>query len=65
MLLDFVPNHASTESEYFIESEKRNPDYEDYFMWEDPLWVDPDNETNRLPPSNWVSLNRRIAFSTT
>lgn len=55
VLLDFVPNHASIESEYFLESVKRNPEYEDYFIWADPVWVDPDNATNRLPPSNWVS----------
>ncbi|KAI5635972.1 alpha amylase, catalytic domain-containing protein [Phthorimaea operculella] len=54
VLLDFVPNHASTESDYFIKSEAGDPEYRDFFVWADPL-PDPDNETNRLPPSNWVS----------
>ncbi|CAB3231556.1 unnamed protein product [Arctia plantaginis] len=54
VLLDFVPNHASTQSHYFIESEANNPRYRDYFMWDDGL-EDPNNASNRLPPSNWVS----------
>ncbi|KAL4705307.1 hypothetical protein ACJJTC_018993 [Scirpophaga incertulas] len=39
VLLDFVPNHASTESEYFKKSVARELDYEDFFIWADPLWV--------------------------
>ncbi|XP_049871103.1 maltase A1-like [Pectinophora gossypiella] len=54
VLLDFVPNHASNESEYFIKSEARDPEYEDFLVWADGL-PDPDNESNILPPSNWVS----------
>ncbi|XP_026737750.1 maltase A1-like [Trichoplusia ni] len=54
VLLDFVPNHASTESKYFIKSEESDPKYKDFFVWADG-YVDPENETNMLPPSNWVS----------
>ncbi|XP_045510802.1 maltase 1-like [Colias croceus] len=54
VLLDFVPNHASNESEYFIKSEAREPGYEDFFIWADGL-EDPNNPNNTLPPSNWVS----------
>ncbi|KAG6452995.1 hypothetical protein O3G_MSEX007927 [Manduca sexta] len=54
VLLDFVPNHASNESEYFIKSEARDPFYEDFFVWADPL-PNPDNSSVRRPPSNWVS----------
>lgn len=39
---------------YFNQSVAGHPDYKDFFIWADPLWVDPENETNRLPPSNWV-----------
>lgn len=53
VLLDFVPNHASTQSEYFEKSEDNDPDYRDWFMWDDGL-EDPYNASNRLPPSNWV-----------
>lgn len=53
VLLDFVPNHASTESVYFTRSEARTPGYENYFVWADPR-TDPNNASNRLVPSNWV-----------
>ncbi|XP_063839052.1 maltase 2-like [Ostrinia nubilalis] len=55
VLLDFVPNHASTEAQYFKDSVAGDEKYKDFFMWADPLWVDPENASNRLPPSNWVS----------
>ncbi|XP_037977062.2 maltase A1 [Plutella xylostella] len=54
VLLDFVPNHASTESQYFKDSEDRVEGFEDFFVWADGLH-DPENESNILPPSNWVS----------
>ncbi|XP_063375874.1 maltase A1-like [Cydia fagiglandana] len=54
VLLDFVPNHASTYSDYFSESEAGNPEFADYFVWADG-YPDPDNDSNILPPSNWVS----------
>lgn len=54
MLLDFVPNHASNESDYFKKSEARDPEYEDFFVWADGI-PDPNNASNILPPSNWVS----------
>ncbi|KAI8427354.1 hypothetical protein MSG28_001922 [Choristoneura fumiferana] len=57
VLLDFVPNHASTFSEYFEESEAGNPEYADYFVWADG-YPDPDNDTNRLPPSNWFAVEQ-------
>ncbi|XP_046961158.1 maltase 1-like [Vanessa cardui] len=54
LLLDFVPNHASNESDYFKKSLAREPGYEDFFIWADAR-PDPNNASNRLPPSNWVS----------
>ncbi|CAG4991497.1 unnamed protein product [Colias eurytheme] len=51
VLLDYVPNHASNESEYFIKSQRREPGYENYFVWADPVMV---NGT-RTVPSNWIS----------
>lgn len=53
VLLDYVPNHASTESNYFLRSELRDPVYDNYFIWADGR-PDPNNETNTLVPSNWV-----------
>ncbi|CAH2988412.1 unnamed protein product [Chilo suppressalis] len=54
VLLDYVPNHASTESLYFKNSEARVPGYEDYFVWADPR-PNPLNQSDRLVPSNWIS----------
>ncbi|XP_075991828.1 maltase 2-like [Anticarsia gemmatalis] len=54
VILDYVPNHASIESHYFIKSEAREPGYENYFVWADPR-PDPENPNNRLVPSNWIS----------
>lgn len=52
-MLDYVPNHASTYSDYFIKSENREPGYEDYFVWADPVMVDGKPDV----PSNWVRTN--------
>lgn len=53
MLLDYVPNHASTESEYFKKSVAREPGYEDFFIWADAKI---DVNGNRTVPSNWVTF---------
>ncbi|XP_065367011.1 maltase A2-like [Calliphora vicina] len=55
ILLDFVPNHSSDESVWFQSSVKREPGFEDFYMWHDGK-VDPANPTQRLPPSNWNSI---------
>ncbi|KPI98466.1 PREDICTED: maltase 1-like [Papilio xuthus] len=52
VLLDYVPNHASTESEYFKKSVAREPGYENFFIWADPKI---DANGNRTVPSNWIS----------
>ncbi|XP_053607321.1 maltase A1-like [Plodia interpunctella] len=53
VILDHIPNHASTESLYFQRSEARVEGYEDFFVWAHPR-PNPDNDT-RLLPSNWIS----------
>lgn len=35
IMLDFVPNHTSDLHQWFIESEKGNPEYSDYYVWDD------------------------------
>ncbi|CAK1603627.1 unnamed protein product [Parnassius mnemosyne] len=52
VLLDYVPNHASTESDYFKRSVAREPGYENYFVWADPVI---DSQNNSRVPSNWIS----------
>lgn len=54
IILDYVPNHASTDSEYFKKSVAREPGYENYFVWADPVVT---NTSNREVPSNWASIH--------
>ncbi|XP_005186322.1 maltase A2 [Musca domestica] len=55
IILDFVPNHSSDECEWFKKSIKREKGFEDFYVWDDGK-VDPQDNTKRLPPSNWVSV---------
>lgn len=52
IVLDFVPNHSSDESEWFKKSVKRDGKYTDYYIWADGKT---DESGNRRPPNNWVS----------
>lgn len=54
IILDFVPNHSSDENEWFVRSENSDPMYKDFYVWHDG-YLDPNNASNRLPPSNWLS----------
>ncbi|CAK1549550.1 unnamed protein product [Leptosia nina] len=51
VLLDYVPNHASSESKYFVNSQARVQGYENYFVWADPII----ENGERKVPSNWIS----------
>lgn len=55
VILDFVPNHTSNESDWFIQSAQRVAPYENWYVWADGI-PDPENASNILPPSNWVRL---------
>ncbi|XP_050342831.1 maltase A1-like isoform X2 [Nymphalis io] len=60
VVLDYVPNHTSNESDWFVRSARREPGYEDYFVWTDGI-TDP--ETGEVkPPNNWVSNFRKSAW---
>ncbi|GIW45424.1 MAG: oligo-1,6-glucosidase [Candidatus Binatia bacterium] len=49
IILDFVPNHTSSEHPWFIQSRSsRSNEKRDWYIWRDPA---PDGE----PPNNWVS----------
>lgn len=53
VILDFVPNHTSDQSEWFIKSVNREPGYEDYYVWRDGLVA---GGGDAVPPNNWVSV---------
>lgn len=55
IILDFVPNHSSDENDWFQKSVNREKGYEDFYVWH-PGFPDPDNSSNRLPPTNWISV---------
>ncbi len=49
LLLDFVPNHTSTEHPWFVESRSsRGNPRRDWYLWRDPA-------PNGGPPNNWTS----------
>ncbi|XP_022229693.2 maltase A1 [Drosophila obscura] len=60
IILDFVPNHSSNESEWFKKSVKREKGYADYYVWHDGKV---NAETGqREPPSNWLQAFRGSAW---
>lgn len=61
IILDFVPNHSSDLNEWFIKSENREAGFEKFYVWH-PGYPDPKNPSNRLPPSNWISVFRGSAW---
>jgi alpha-glucosidase len=54
LVLDFVPNHSSDESEWFQKSVKRIEPYTDFYVWHDGK-IDPETG-KRVEPNNWVSF---------
>lgn len=63
LILDYVPNHCSSEHEWFKKALDRNdPEhekYKNYFIWNKGKLSE--NGT-RLPPSNWLSIFRGSAW---
>lgn len=53
IMLDFVPNHSSDKHEWFEKSVKREMPYDNFYTWRDPVF---DEDNNRHPPNNWVSV---------
>lgn len=60
LVMDFVPNHSSDEHEYFKKSERREPGFEDYYIWRPPKLDSVSNSPT--PPNNWISGFRYSAW---
>lgn len=58
IILDFVPNHSSNESEWFVKSEMKEDNYDDWYVWKDANGFDAEGDP--IPPTNWVSENVNI-----
>ncbi|XP_067681089.1 amino acid transporter heavy chain SLC3A1-like [Haliotis asinina] len=55
IVLDFVPNHTSKNSTWFMESRKdKSSKYADYYVWADAK--------NGGPPNNWKNVNGGSAW---
>lgn len=54
VVLDYVPNHTSNESDWFVKSAQKDPNYIDFYVWADGK-ADPKNPEQVGPPNNWVS----------
>ncbi|XP_073812676.1 maltase A3-like [Musca autumnalis] len=59
IILDFVPNHSSNESEWFRKSVNRERGYEDFYVWANAK-IDANGQ--RQPPSNWLQTFRGSAW---
>lgn len=55
LLLDFVLNHSSNESEWFQKSIDRIDPYTDYYIWKDSIGYDNENE-EEIAPNDWVCI---------
>ncbi|CAG0902011.1 unnamed protein product [Darwinula stevensoni] len=53
LVMDLVPNHSSDQHEWFNRSLAGEAPYDDYYVWVDPKF---DDEGERQPPSNWLSV---------
>lgn len=53
IMLDFVPNHTSSEHEWFKKSERREEGYDNWYIWH-PGKLDENGK--RVPPNNWGSV---------
>lgn len=51
VILDFVPNDTSDQSEWFKKSVERIDPYTNYYLWNDGKVVN----GKRVPPNNWVN----------
>jgi alpha-glucosidase len=56
ILLDLVPNHTSDIHEWFQKSVRREPGFEDFYVWRDcPTAIVNGTRVVTQYPNNWVS----------
>ncbi|CAK1544243.1 unnamed protein product [Leptosia nina] len=60
IILDFVPNHTSNESDWFVKSSHKDEYYSDWYIWENGHL---DSSGLRRPPNNWISSFRKSAWT--
>nr|XP_022321818.1 neutral and basic amino acid transport protein rBAT-like isoform X1 [Crassostrea virginica] len=51
LIVDFIPNHTSRQSKWFIWSEDKKGNYSDYYIWA------PCDPSQGIYPNNWMSVN--------
>lgn len=55
IVMDIVVNHSSTFNEWFIKSEARDPEFEDFYIWKDGKIIEENGVQKRVEPTNWQS----------
>lgn len=60
VILDLVPNHTSNQHTWFNSSLHNETKYADYYIWHDGIT---DNDGQRKPPNNWVSVFNGTAWT--
>ena len=60
LIMDFIPNHTSRQSKWFIWSEDKEGNYSDYYIWA------PCDPSQGIYPNNWVSqdISKQLKFLT-
>nr|XP_018903919.1 PREDICTED: probable maltase [Bemisia tabaci] len=53
IIIDFIPNHTSSENEWFKLSENRIEPYTDYYIWHNGKRF---NDTHVTEPTNWLHV---------
>ncbi|XP_063702265.1 maltase A1-like [Culicoides brevitarsis] len=56
LILDFVPNHTSDMHEWFKKSVKKEPGFEDFYVWRDGKCEEIEGTMECKPPNNWISV---------
>ena len=59
MILEFIPNHTSNESDWFVKSVARDPCCEDFYVWRDASGFN-DSTGEWIPPNDWVRKETAI-----